>query len=105
MIIYTLLIMGATFIIGFAVAYIIKFISATLDYFEHFSLSHEVTKFRRLYVARKIHQQELHKLLHEAELELDDELIEFYYSSHNNDPNNYDLLNENELTRHFYGEN
>ena len=105
MIIYTFIIMGATFLIGFVVAYIIKIISTTLGYFEDFSLSYEVVKFRRLYAVRKIHHKYLQELLHQAELELNDDLIEFYYPSREDKPQEYDIQNENELTRHYYGEN
>ncbi len=105
MILYTLLIMGATFIIGFAVAYIIKFISATLNYFEHFSsLSYEVAKYKRLHAMKKNHRQNLHKLLQDDESKLNNGLIDFHYSC-NEKPKDYDLLNENELIRYSHGEN
>lgn len=73
--------MAGAFIIGFAVAYLIKFISAALNYFEHFSLAHTIALYKRANRVRKAREARIHLALSAFQSTINNDMLEHYYPS------------------------
>ncbi len=97
----TLAMMAAAFFIGFVVAYLIKAISASLNYFENFSLSENIAARKRLYSITKSRRSTLKGLLLDAQRQSNDELLEHFYPSKKEKEEKF--MNDNEIIRHYYG--
>ncbi len=93
-IIATILMMVATFIIGLAVSYLIQLIASILYYSETGSISHDIAVRRRLFRIHHIRRKELRKQLSVGHSE--NELINFYYGNKSQD---------NRLLDFYYGSN
>ncbi len=75
----TLAMMAGAFIIGFAVAYLIKFISLSLNFIENFSLKHTILLYKRFYSIRKIHEYNIQQALQTLQSNMKDDMLDYFY--------------------------
>ncbi len=97
----TFLMMGGAFTIGFAVAYLIKAISLTLNSLETFSFPEYVHAMKRTRNIRKIRYENINRLFAIFQKQNRNELLDYSFPCHMEEKQ-FDFRKENELIHYRY---